>query len=148
MTVGAYPWYSASYDYSIAHVPGAFEQTGWVNSPPPFTSEIVYTDDQKPKLTIYSGSNFLYQRLNRYIVRVRACQQPTDPILGDICSDLVREFKLEDVNNMVPQFIDQSSLSEVEIMENSANGTEVLKLFAVDLDPTEEFNQVMHISTD
>ena len=123
------------------HVPGAFEQTGWINSPPPFTSEIDYTVNDKPTLTIYSGSNFLYQRLKRYTVRVRACQQPTNTQLGDICSDLVKTFELEDVNNMAPQFIDQASLSEVLLSEQSQKGTEVVKLFAVDLDPNPDFNK-------
>ncbi|KAL5106290.1 Neural-cadherin [Taenia crassiceps] len=140
----ATPWAGAAYDYSIAHIPGAFEQTGWINSPPPFISKIDYSSEGRPTLTIYSGSNFLYQRINRYIVRVRACQQPTDPILGDICADTVMTFQLEDVNNMVPQFIDQLSLSEVGLPENSPMGTEVLKLFAVDLDPTPNFNKVKY----
>lgn len=139
--IEANPWPGSSYDYSITHVPGAFEQTGWLNSPPPFTSDVIYTAN-KPTLVIYSGSNFLYQRLRRYWVRVRACRQPTDPKFGDICSDLVLNFQLEDVNNMVPQFIDQISLSEIELPENTPKGTQVLKLFAVDTDPTPEFSQV------
>lgn len=142
MNVIASPWPGAAYDYSITHIPGAFEQTGWVNSPPPFTSEIIYSTGGRPTLTIYSGSNFLYQRLSSYTVRIRACKQPTDPVLGDICADVVKVFQLEDVNNMVPQFIDQFSLSEVELLENVPVGTVVLKLFAVDLDPTPEFSQV------
>ncbi|VDK36063.1 unnamed protein product, partial [Taenia asiatica] len=140
----AMPWPGATYDYSIAHIPGDFEQTGWINSPPPFTSKIVYPSPERPTLSIYSGSNFLYQRVHRYIVRVRACQQPTDPVYGDICADVVMTFELEDVNNMVPQFIDQLSLSEVGLPENSPVGTEVLKLFAVDLDPTPNFNKVKY----
>nr|CDS18766.1 neural cadherin [Echinococcus granulosus] len=140
----ATPWPGATYDYSIAYIPGAFEQTGWINSPPPFTSEIVYSSERRPTLTIYSGSNFLYQRINRYIVRVRACQQPTHPVLGDICADVVMTFQLEDVNNMVPQFIDQFSLSEVGLPENAPSRTVVLKLFAVDLDPTTQFNKVQY----
>ncbi|VDM23448.1 unnamed protein product [Hydatigera taeniaeformis] len=140
----ATPWPGAVYDYSIAYIPGAFEQTGWINSPPPFTSQVVYSAEGRPTLIIYSGSNFLYQRLNRYIVRARACQQPTDPSREDICSDVVITFQLEDVNNMMPQFIDQFSLSEVGLLENSPMGTEVLKLFAVDLDPTPKFNQIKY----
>lgn len=143
----AKPWPGATYDYSIAHIPGDFEQTGWINSPPPFTSGIVYPPGGIPTLTIYSGSNFLYQRLSRYFVRVRACQQPTNPRFGEICTDVVITFELEDVNNMMPQFIDQLSLSEVGLLENSAVGTEVLKLFAVDLDPTPSFNEVREKST-
>ncbi|KAM7536230.1 hypothetical protein Aperf_G00000082111 [Anoplocephala perfoliata] len=138
----ASPFPGASYDYSIAHIPGAFEQTGWVNSPPPFTSEITYNTEGRPTLTLYSGSNFLYQRLNQYVVRIRACQQPTHAVWGDICADVVNTFRLEDVNDMVPQFIDQSSLSEVGLLENAPHGTAVLKLFAVDMDPSSEFNQV------
>lgn len=139
----ASPWPGASYEYSIAHSPGAFEQTSWVNSPPPFISEIIYNAEGRPTLTLYSGSNFLYQRLNRYVVRIRACQQPTHPVWGDICTDVVKSFQLEDVNDMVPQFIDQSSLSEVGLLENVPQGTVVLKLFAVDMDPTPKFSQVL-----
>lgn len=139
----ASPWPGASYEYSITHVPGAFEQTGWVNSPPPFTTEIIYSTDNRPTLTLYSGSNFLYQRLNKYTVRIRTCQQPTHPVWGDICTDSVKTFQLEDVNDMVPQFIDQSILSEVELPENVPAGMTVLKLFAMDMDPTPAFSQVL-----
>ncbi|VDD83839.1 unnamed protein product [Mesocestoides corti] len=142
--ITATPWPGANYKFFISHVPGTFEQTGWLNSPPPFTSEIVYSSTNQPTLIIYSGSNFLCQRLNHYTIRVRACQQPTDPVYGDICSDAVLNFNLEDVNNMVPQFIDQSSLLEVYLPENAARGTTVLKLFAVDMDPSSSFNKVTY----
>nr|VZI39916.1 unnamed protein product [Spirometra erinaceieuropaei] len=137
------PAAGADYSLSLEQFPGAFEQTGWSNSPPPFTSELVQ-GTSAVTLRLLSGSNFLYQRLNRYIIRVRGCRKPTDVELGDICKDLVLVFQLEDVNDMVPQFIDLWLLNQISIPESSPRGTEVLTMFAVDTDTVPEYRTVTY----
>ncbi|VDK68862.1 unnamed protein product [Dibothriocephalus latus] len=137
------PAEGADYSLSVEQFPGAFEQTGWSNSPPPFTSELVQSTSGVT-LRLLSGSNFLYQRLHQYIIRIRGCRKPTDPLLGDICKDMVLTFELEDVNNMVPQFIDLWLLNQISIPENSPNGTEVLRMFAVDTDTVPNFREVTY----
>ncbi|VDL88847.1 unnamed protein product [Schistocephalus solidus] len=141
--VTSFPAAGADYSLSLEQFPGAFEQTGWSNSPPPFTSELVQGTNGVT-LRVLSGSNFLYQRLNRYIIRIRACSKPTDAEMGDICTDLVLNFQLEDVNNMVPQFIDLWLLNQISIPENSPKGTEVLRMFAVDSDTVPAYREVTY----
>lgn len=136
--ISADPPSGAAYTVSLEQVAGAYEQTGWLNSPPPFTTEAVGSNS----LRLFTGSHFLFQRLQQYTIRIRGCRQPTDSTLGEICTDIVMKFQVVDVNNRIPQFIDSNSLAEIVIPEDVPTGTQVLKLFAVDSDTLPAFRTV------
>ncbi|KAL3319747.1 hypothetical protein Ciccas_001584, partial [Cichlidogyrus casuarinus] len=127
----------ASYSINLMQVPGNSEMTSWLNSPRPFSTQLdQQSTDTLPILDIISSSNYLYQRVNRYTLRVRAQMNPKDtPTPFPIYTDLVLTFNIEDVNNQIPTFTGSSPLS-VRLVETATPNTVVWNIFAFDSDTT------------